>query len=86
MMNEDKHKDFVEPFWEKIHNSEYLAIIKKPICFSMIKHDIKASRKYLMHPDTFKADIMRIFWNARTFNPMNSEIHKAALRINEKCS
>lgn len=39
-----------------------------------------------MHPETFKADIMRIFWNARTFNPLNTDIHKAALRLNEKCS
>lgn len=64
MINEDKRKDFVEPFWEKIHNSEYLNIIKRPICFNTIKQDIRASRKYLMHPETFKADIMRIFWNA----------------------
>jgi hypothetical protein len=52
----------------------------------MIKQDIRASKKYLMHPETFKADIMRIFLNARTFNSMTSDIHKAALRLNEKCS
>jgi hypothetical protein len=86
MINEDKRKDFIEPFWEKIQNSEYLNIIKKPICFATIKQDIRASKRYLMHPETFKADIMRIFWNARTFNPMQSDIHKAALRLNEKCS
>jgi hypothetical protein len=87
MINEDKRKDFVDPFWEKMANTEYLNIIKRPICFDMIRHDIRASKKkYLMHPETFKADIMRIFWNARMFNSMQSEIHKAALRLNEKCS
>ena len=86
MINEDKRKDFVDPFWEKMANTEYLNIIKRPICFDMIRHDIRASKKYLMHPETFKADIMRIFWNARMFNSMQSEIHKSALRLNEKCS
>lgn len=70
MINEDKRKEFIDPFWEKIQNTEYLNIIKRPICFSIIKQDIRASKKYLMHPETFKSDIMRIFWNARTFNPM----------------
>lgn len=37
MINEDKRKDFIEPFWEKMANTEYLNIIKRPICFSTIK-------------------------------------------------
>lgn len=37
MMNEDKRKDFIEPFWEKMQHTDYLNIIKRPICFSIIK-------------------------------------------------
>ena len=47
LIGEDKQKYFLTPFWETLSGS-YLDIIKKPICFNMIKSDIQKTKKYLM--------------------------------------
>ena len=67
MIVEDKQKHFLTPFWEAMGGA-YLEIIKKPICFSMIRQEISKSKKYLTQPELFKSDIERIFVNARKFN------------------
>ena len=84
LIAEDRQKHFLTPFWEQM--PQYLEIIKKPICFSMVRSEISKSKKYLLQPETFKSDIERIFVNARQFNPQNSEIHKAAMRLNDKAN
>lgn len=40
---------------------------------------------YLLHPDKFKTDIEKIFRNAKSYNFQSTEIHKLAVKMNEKC-
>ena len=47
LIAEDKAKYFLTPFWETMPGA-YLDIIKKPICFNMIKSDIQKTKKYLL--------------------------------------
>jgi hypothetical protein len=64
----------------------------------MIKDEIKAFEpnftqltkfvelRYLSKPELFRQDLDRIFRNAKTFNPIQNEIHKLAIRMHEKCN
>lgn len=94
MINEDKRQEFFYPFWESANNSEYLKIIKNPVCFQIIKNELQAYQngksnvafKYLLQPDALKKEIDRIFINAKTYNSFQSDIHKLAVRMHEKCN
>ena len=76
LIAEDKQKYFISSFWETMPGVAYLDIIKRPICFNMIRQNISRDKKYLLQPEVFKSDIERIFLNARQFNAQNSEVHK----------
>jgi hypothetical protein len=99
MISEDKKNEFLAPFWLQPNNAQYLTIIKDPICFQNVKDELNAFEpnfcsatnkfaelKYLSKPEQFRADIERIFRNAKTFNPISNEIHKLAVRMQEKCN
>jgi hypothetical protein len=84
---EDKQKHFLLPFWEVMQSKAYLELIKHPMCFSIIRNNLKThSKKYLFNLKLFKQDIERIFVNAKTFNASSTEVYKAAHMIHEKAN